>query len=120
LAAGTTFLEFSLAGTAAGGSFLEVVGDTQEVRRGSVVTGIVGVGGALVGMSGLVEVPRETSGDLEGSLGRVSIMGAIGKGSRSWDMHSRSGVGLGLETHDASSLDMERGVVGVVGCCGSA
>jgi hypothetical protein len=50
------------------------------VWRGSVEAGIEGAEGAIVGMSGLVAVPRETSGDSELSLGGVSIVGAMGDG----------------------------------------
>ena len=56
---------------------------------------------------GLVVVPKETKGDSELSLGRVLITGAIGDRGWSWEMWSMSGVGLGLERQDASSLDME-------------
>ena len=57
--------------------------------------------------SGLVEVPRETRGDSRLSFGGVSIVGAIGEGGWSWEIWSMRGVGLGLESQDASGLDIE-------------
>jgi hypothetical protein len=76
--------------------------------------GLVRAGGAAEGTSGDVEVPRETRGDSELSLGGVSMVGAIGEGGRSWDIRSMSGVVLGLERREASGLDIERGAVGGV------
>ena len=92
------------------------VGETTwVVQRGSAGTEVAGAifggGGEGTGSSGafrllragvivtlgLVEVPREMSGDSEFSFGRVSMTGAIGEGGQSWEMQSMRGVGLGLE-----------------------
>jgi hypothetical protein len=72
-------------------------------------------GGSLTGMSGLVQVPRDTRGESEGSFGGVSIVGAIGDGGCSWEIRSMRGVDFGLERREASGLDMDLGAVGVVG-----
>ena len=67
---------------------------------------------------GLVAVPKEIRSDSELSFGGVSITQVIGDGGRSWEMWSMSSVGLKLKRQDASSLDMERGAVGVVDFAG--
>ena len=108
---GAVFLEV---GSADGGSFLEVVGEIREVRRGAVGAATGAAGGNFVGTSGLVTVPRDTRGDSGLSLGGVSMAGAIGEGGRSWDIRSIRGVIFGLERREARGLDMERGAVGGV------
>ena len=108
---GAVFLEV---GSADGGSFLEVVGEIREVRRGAVGAATGAAGGNFVATSGLVTEPRETKGDSGLSLGGVSMVGAIGEGGRSWDIRSIRGVIFGLERREARGLDMERGAVGGV------
>ena len=139
MSTGDVFFAVSLVDAAFGAGFLAIVGEmTRVVRRGSlgaeVVGAVFGGGGERTGwstafrlpkelegttaISGLVDVPRETRGDSDLSLGGVSITGAIGEGGWSCEIRSISGVGLGLESRDARVFDMERGAVGVVDLAG--